>query len=215
MSRFTTLCLISTLLTLSLALNLEGESLSGVRELHARSHGEEAAAMAPSEGVLLVGEIEMWWQRALAWYTPSEPSQPITLKEKRAQMRPLSRALKRGCYGCHTKGFKGYNDKGLISAQMMAISAEHKVACEACHVGARGLTKLGARSLVMWRYTYEQGLDCADCHPKGAQFKELTSRGEKSKERVEEALKRIAHSLKLPLELVSAPPHTPHPPQAP
>ena len=138
-----------------------------------RGQGPSAYLIAPKEGALLVGDIERWWQRAKAWYQRSTPDQELTLKEKRAQMRPLSRALGRGCYGCHTKGFKGYNDKGLISAQMMAISAEHDVSCDRCHVGARGLTKLGARALLMWRYSVYESLDCLDCHPKGASFKTL------------------------------------------
>lgn len=148
-----------------------------------------------------MGEVERWWARALAWYQRKSPEQTLSLKEKRQQMRPLSRAVGRGCYGCHAKGFKGYNDKGLISAQMMAISAEHDVPCESCHVGARGLTRLGARALLMWRYSVQEGLDCADCHPYQAQFKSLTPMGTAQRLSTEQALLTLAKALELPVEL--------------
>jgi len=176
-------------------------ALALIASLEARPHAETAPFIAPEEGALLNGEIERWWSRAEAWYERPEGSETLSLKDKRRQMRGLTRAVGRGCYGCHSKGFKGYNDKGLISAQMMAVSAEHGVACEACHVGARGLSELGARALLMWRYSVSEGLDCADCHPKAEAFKSLNERGERSAQEVERALKRLAEQLGLPQEL--------------
>ena len=175
---------------------------------HAQAPPPQAHAITPPAFMLLSGEIAPWWRRALAWYAPppAPPNTPAPLTDthKRAQMRQLSRDLGRGCYGCHERGFKGYTDRGLISAQMMAISAEHGVGCGECHLGERGLSELGARSLLMWRYTYEAGLDCADCHPQGERFKALTPRGEREREGVQEALKRLSVSLGVPL-----PPATP------
>lgn len=173
----------------------------------ARPHSETSYLIAPSEGALLMGEIDLWWQRAQQWYTlSSEADVILSLKEKRAQMRHLSKAVGRGCYDCHTKGFKGYDDKGLISAQMMAISAEHQVPCEHCHVGARGLTRLGGWALLMWRYSVEEGLDCADCHPYKTQFKQLNAQGKQQKEKVKQALLKLCDRLNLPTEILSVHP---------
>ena len=113
-------------------------------------------------------------------------------------MRALTKAVGRGCYGCHKKGFRGYNDKGLISAQMMAISAEHDLPCEGCHVGARGLTSLGGRALLMWRYSVLEGLDCADCHPKHTGFKELNALGEARRLEVKAELIKLCETLNVP-----------------
>ena len=131
------------------------------------------SALSPSQTVTLDGTFEMWQERAQDWY------QHADLKSRRKQMRALSRPLKRPCYYCHTRSFKGYVESTyLISLQMMAISAEQDVTCAACHSGRRRLTKLGAKSLIQWRYAQEKGLDCRDCHTPKGRFRTLTIKGE-------------------------------------
>lgn len=138
---------------------------------------EGAQALAPSTTAHLTGELDLWRARAQAWYQSDD------LKSRRSQMREMSRPLKQACYYCHTGGFKGYEDATyLISLQMMAITAEQGVKCVDCHLGRRGLTELGAKSLIQWRYAVKQDLDCRECHLSGGRFKRLTTKGEASRE---------------------------------
>lgn len=132
-------------------------------------------ALSPEKSVVLNGSIETWHKRAEAWYTSSD------VKQRRRQMREMSRPLKRSCYYCHTRNFKDYIEETyLISLQMMAISVEQDLSCKDCHIGQRALNTLGAKSLIQWRYTVNQNKDCTDCHEEKGKFKRLTDEGKKS-----------------------------------
>ena len=145
---------------------------------------EMPSALAPSETVTLTGTFEMWQKRAQAWYKTSD------LVGRRREMRALSRPLKRPCYYCHKRSFKGYVESTyLISLQMMAISAEQNVTCADCHIGRRGLTALGAKSLIQWRYAQENGLDCRDCHTPKGQFRTLTKQGQDARSHLSREIK--------------------------
>ena len=134
------------------------------------------SALSPQDTVTLSGDLEMWRARAQAWYQHED------LIGRRKRMRAFSRPLKQPCYYCHTRSFKGYVESTyLISLQMMAISAEQDVTCADCHRGRRGLTELGAKSLVQWRYAQENHLDCRDCHTPKGRFKTLNKRGEEAR----------------------------------
>ena len=149
-------------------------------------------ALTPQPSVALVGSVESWKARAQQWYESNE------IKAQRKQMRQMSRPLKRSCYYCHTRSFKGYvEEQYLISLQMMAISVEQDLTCEDCHQGRRKLTELGAKSLLQWRYAYLKKMDCSDCHlPKG-KFKQLTVEGKKSTQGLLEVLSPLAKKLNL------------------
>ncbi len=136
---------------------------------------QSSKALSPVPSMILSGSVESWQQRAQAWYTSQD------LKSQRRQMRDMSRPLKRPCYYCHTRNFKGYIDSTyLISLQMMAISAEQGLACKDCHIGQRALNTLGAKSLIQWRYSAKYKKDCRDCHQNQGQFKHLTPQGKES-----------------------------------
>ena len=47
--------------------------------------------------------------RAHAWFESDD------LKQRRTQMRQMTRALRQPCKYCHTSGFKGYTDKHKVS----------------------------------------------------------------------------------------------------
>ena len=133
------------------------------------------SAISPQPSVTLHGDVESWRHRAQAWYTSSETI------DRRKQMREMSRPLKRPCYYCHTRNFKDYVESTyLISLQMMAVSAEQNVKCKDCHQGQRGLTDLGAKALIQWRYSVAKQKDCATCHEPQGQFKKLTVEGQAS-----------------------------------
>ena len=124
---------------------------------------------------VLQGSQDQWQKRAQSWFKKSDA------KSRRKQMRGLTRTLKANCYTCHTRGLKGYvDDIYLISLQMMALSGEFKVECQECHIGAKGLSKLGALSYVMWEYSVDQQTECSECHVKDSSkspFKGLNSKG--------------------------------------
>ena len=98
-----------------------------------------ASALTPEKSALLSEAHPLWKVRAQAWYMGSDKAL------KRAQMREVSRTLKRGCFDCHNRGFKGYNADYNITLQMMAVSAEHNLLCSDCHKGKRGLSQLGVK----------------------------------------------------------------------
>ena len=156
----------------------------------------QVEVLSPEEPVMLTGGLERWRPEAVRWYTAEDEDQ------RRRQMREMTRALKRPCYYCHTRNFKEYTDQHLISLQMMAISARYALKCSDCHLGQRGLSALGAQSLVMWRFSAKNEKTCADCHIKGHGFKELTPQGERSRERVAKEVAQIAPSLSLPPALM-------------
>lgn len=160
---------------------------------------EVPSALSPSESVTLEGSAEMWRKRALSWYkTPDVLS-------RRRQMRDMSRPLKRPCYYCHTRSFKGYVDETyLISLQMMAISAEQGVRCAECHQGKRGLTALGAKSLIQWRSSVERGQDCNDCHQPQGRFQTLTPEGLKARGQLIDELPDRGRALGVSAELIDS-----------
>ena len=152
------------------------------------------SALTPKTSVLLKGDREEWRSRAVTWYHSDD------LKSRRRQMREMSRPLKQPCYYCHKRSFKGYVEKRyMIGLQMMAVSAEQSVKCSDCHVGKRGLTRMGAISLIQWRYAAEKKMDCSDCHLPQQQFKSLNERGLRSKVELIEWAKKRASTLKVPL----------------
>ena len=135
---------------------------------------------------VLKGDQTQWQLRAQKWFTHEDS------RQRRKQMREITRSLKAKCYTCHTRGFKGYIDEMyLISLQMMALSSEFKIGCVDCHLGSKGLSQLGAVSYVMWRYSVDHQKECTECHqiPQKIKsssrpfspFKELTQEGKKAK----------------------------------
>ena len=157
---------------------------------HAKPPVLETLALIPENGQVLGGTEAAWKDRAMAWYQSDQ------IKARRRQMREMSRPLKRSCYYCHTRDFKGYEQSTyLISLQVMAVSAEQNVACSDCHLGRRGLSELGAKSLIQWRFTVREGLDCRTCHAPGGKFKKLTERGEQSRQSLVKEVKLIGSSL--------------------
>ena len=156
----------------------------------------QVEALSPEEAVRLPGALGHWRPEAIRWYTAEDP------ERRRRQMREMTRALKRPCYYCHTRNFKEYTDQHLISLQMMAISASYSLKCSDCHLGQRGLSALGAQSLVMWRVTAKNKKTCADCHVKGRSLKVLTPEGERSRARIAKEVAQLAPSLSLPPALI-------------
>lgn len=112
-----------------------------------------------------------WKARGDAWFTATDDA------GRRKEMRQITRALRQPCRYCHTPDFTGYTDKRLISQQMMAISAEHDVACADCHGGRDTLTDMGRTAQAMWALSHEQKADCGTCHVKRSRFAELTPEG--------------------------------------
>jgi nitrate/TMAO reductase-like tetraheme cytochrome c subunit len=182
-SQTRTLLLFITRWSLCLALSGALAASSYLQVVDAQPR-EVPSALTPSETVTLTGTFEMWQKRAQAWYKHSD------LVGRRREMRALSRPLKRPCYYCHKRSFKGYVESTyLISLQMMAISAEQDVTCADCHIGRRGLTVLGAKSLIQWRYAQENGLDCRDCHTPNGQFRTLTKQGQDARSHLSQEVK--------------------------
>lgn len=150
-------------------------------------------ALTPTSPAILDGSVESWKQSAQTWYISS------SLVDKRRQMREMSRPLKRPCYYCHTRNFKAYVESTyLISLQMMAVSAEQGVKCKDCHQGQRGLTELGAKSLIQWRYAVKHHKKCSDCHAPNGRFKKLTSEGKASIKDLIKALTENNQNLNVP-----------------
>ena len=116
-----------------------------------------------------------WHERASQWFDQADP------KSRRKQMRQMTRALKQPCRYCHTPDFKDFTDKKLISQQMMAISAEHDVACKECHLGKKALSELGKTAQKMWLLSIQKGVSCEHCHKPKTKFKVLTSTGKNFK----------------------------------
>ncbi|MGK0362161.1 MAG: nitrate/TMAO reductase-like tetraheme cytochrome c subunit [Bradymonadia bacterium] len=114
-----------------------------------------------------------WKARAEAWFKDAK-----TQPERRKAMRQVTKALKQPCRYCHTPDWSGYTDKHLISKQMMAISAEHDVACADCHAGKVEMTALGKTSQTMWALARSKRVDCGHCHLPKAKFKTLNKTGE-------------------------------------
>jgi nitrate/TMAO reductase-like tetraheme cytochrome c subunit len=115
-----------------------------------------------------------WKARSMAWLKTQDE------KSQRKEMRAATKALRKPCRYCHTRDFKGYTEKRLISQQMMALSNEHDVQCNVCHAGKKGLTPQGRVAEEMWDWSIELGVFCGDCHPKGDGLKKLNPKGEKS-----------------------------------
>ena len=161
---------------------------------HSTSFAQPTITLTPTQYELLAGEGDAWKTRAQAWYHQKDQA------SRRAQMRAVSRALKRGCFTCHNRGFKGYQSDYEISVQMMTISAEQHLQCKDCHLGKRKLSSLGTQGLIMWRYSVEQHVDCLDCHIKYNRFTQLNWRGQlmKYNELFYADLNRIAQSLQVP-----------------
>ena len=132
-------------------------------------YAQEIHSFVPLPSPLLKGDSTWWHTEAQKWYKKED------LSSRRLQMREMTRALKRSCYYCHTRNFKQYTQVKDISLQMMAISHQHQVTCAACHQGHKGLTLVGSKSLLMWRYSVEQRKQCQDCHQPQVQFKKLKS----------------------------------------
>ena len=109
--------------------------------------------------------------RASAWFKTSDK------KSRRKEMRVMTRALKQPCKYCHAAGFKGYTDRHKISLEMMALSAEHDVACKDCHLGKKALSRLGNIAKRMETISRQEKAECNDCHVQKAKFKSLTTRG--------------------------------------
>ena len=150
------------------------------------------AALTPQTSVVLEGTEEIWRDRAHSWYLSTDK------KERRKQMREMSRPLKQACYYCHSRNFKDYvKERFLISLQMMAISAEQGVSCADCHQGKRGLSTLGAKSLLQWRYSVEKQKDCSDCHQANGKFKILTKEGELARESIIQELPSLSKKLNI------------------
>jgi nitrate/TMAO reductase-like tetraheme cytochrome c subunit len=150
-------------------------------------------ALTPTSPAILEGSVDSWKKSAQTWYTSNE------VVDKRRQMREMSRPLKRPCYYCHTRNFKAYVESTyLISLQMMAVSAEQGVKCKDCHQGQRGLTELGAKSLIQWRYAVEHHKKCSDCHAPNGRFKKLTSEGKASIKDLIKALTENDQHLNVP-----------------
>ncbi|MEE2643825.1 MAG: hypothetical protein VYD19_02720 [Myxococcota bacterium] len=125
---------------------------------------------------LSFGSDEDWQRRASAWFKSADQS------ARRRQMRQISRALKRPCSACHTRGFKGYTDPQLkrLTLQMMSLSAERGRECSDCHQGRRGLSALGEESRHCWRLAERRSLFCEACHLSGPSFRKLTPLGRES-----------------------------------
>ena len=112
-----------------------------------------------------------WRDRALKWFKTATP------KERRKEMRAVSRALKKPCKYCHTRDFKGFTQNRLITQQMMALSTEHGVECSECHAGRGKFTSLGEKARPMWKLVHRKKVFCGHCHTKQSKFQELTVQG--------------------------------------
>ncbi len=113
-----------------------------------------------------------WEARADKWFESAEA------EARKKQMRAQTKALRQPCRYCHTKDWTGYTDRLDISRQMMAISAEHGVACIDCHPEKKGqLSELGQTAKEMWKVSREKGVFCEHCHEKGTKFEKLTGDG--------------------------------------
>ena len=118
-----------------------------------------------------------WHERASKWFEQADPG------ARRKQMRQMTRALKQPCRYCHTPDFKDFTAKKLISQQMMAISAEHDVACKDCHLGKKVLSELGKTAQKMWQLSIQKEVSCEHCHKPQSKFKALTRAGKAFKAR--------------------------------
>lgn len=145
-----------------------------------------------------------WKTRADAWFTTAD------VEGRREQMRTITRALRQACQYCHTPDFTAYTDKLAVSRQMMALSAEHGVACEDCHGGRDSLTDLGQRSASMWSLAIEKQVFCESCHVPKSRFTTLTPEGERFRQ-TEWAAWQKAH----PAPAATAPASTASPSTAP
>ena len=132
--------------TLSLMTTLGVLLILSAHVLSTHVYAQEVHTLVPQSTVLLKVDMSQWQQKAQAWYTDNDPM------KKRRQMREMTRALKRSCYYCHTRNFKGYTAVKDITLQMMVISQQQQIKCADCHQGQRGLSKVGAISLLMWGY---------------------------------------------------------------
>ena len=111
-------------------------------------------------------------ERAQLWFDSEDK------KKRRLQMRQMTRALKQPCKYCHTAGFKGYTDRHTVSLEMMVLSAEHDLRCDACHTGKTTLTDVGLQARKMKEVSKRLGVDCTHCHLPKMKFKALTPQGE-------------------------------------
>lgn len=115
-----------------------------------------------------------WEKRADKWFKSEDE------KDRKAQMKEASRALKRPCKNCHTEDFEGFVDdnRKLLTQQMMAVAAEHDVECKDCHAGKDKMTELGDKTVKWYDTSRELKLLCEDCHqPNKSKFADLTDKG--------------------------------------
>lgn len=120
-----------------------------------------------------------WDKRAEKWFKSEDE------KDRKAQMKEASRALKRPCKNCHTEDFEGFvdEDRKLLTQQMMAVAAEHGVECKDCHAGKDKLTELGDKTEKWYDVSREKKLLCEDCHQQNkSKFADLTDAGKKYKD---------------------------------
>ena len=159
-----------------------------------------AMALAAEPKPLATTGID-WHERAEKWFTSKDE------KDRKAQMKEASRALKRPCKNCHTEDFEGFvdDDRKLLTQQMMAVAVENGVECKDCHAGKDKMTELGDKATKMYEVAREKKVVCEECHkPNKSKFEDLTEKGQKYKDEME-AKKKAAEGG------VAAPP----PPSAP
>ncbi len=116
-----------------------------------------------------------WQARSMKWFSGDLKD----TKALRKQMRAATKALKQPCRYCHSRDFKSFQDNRLISQQMMALSAEHNVACADCHNGREGLTHFGKEAEEMFELSRREGVYCEHCHVKGKRFEVLNDAGKR------------------------------------
>ena len=90
----------------------------------------------------------------------------------------------------------------------MALSSEFKIQCKECHLGKKGLTRLGAYSYAMWQYSIQNDKECTECHQveqapsPSSVFKRLTDRGQQSKNQVNQVIFDLMKTLQFSEKLI-------------
>lgn len=123
-----------------------------------------------------------WHAKAERWFTSKDE------KERKAQMKEASRALKRPCKNCHTEDFEGFIDEArkVLTQQMMSISFDSGLQCKDCHDGKEKMTELGETAEKMYDLSREKGVYCDECHQTNqSKFKDLSEKGKKFKDEME------------------------------
>ncbi len=146
-----------------------------------------------------------WHAKAERWFTSKDE------KERKAQMKEASRALKRPCKNCHTEDFEGFidEDRKVLTQQMMSISFDSGLQCKDCHDGKEKMTELGETAEKMYDLSREKGVYCDECHQTNqSMFKDLSEKGKKFKDEME-AKKKAAGGAAPATTPASAPASTP------